>query len=145
MAVLSIGFADQIPIRQKRQSVGQVFDTLSCSPKIATAMSNCNKDLNERTKALREADISGDAGSCCYFAAFRQCVTSESSSHCGESTGRLVDSAIRAVQGAVMDKCSNYDYITPSCIFVMYYPWIIIAAVVLALVAIGCCLGACCC
>ena len=145
MAILTIGLSNQTPSREKRQLGRDIFDTIGCSPKIAGFVASCNKDLDERTKALREADIPGDAGTCCYFAAYRDCVKSRTLSECGPGAAGLVDNAIRNVQGAVVDKCSNFDYLTPSCIFVLYYPWLVLAAIVFALLAIGCCLGACCC
>lgn len=145
LTVLAVGCAGGIHVRSKRQSVTEIFDAARCGIKLPAISSQCNADLDERTKALREADIGGDAGTCCYFAAYRQCVKSKAQTECGDGAANAVDSFIRGVQGMLVDKCSAYDFFTPSCLFVLYYPWLIIGAIVLALVAIGCCLGSCCC
>lgn len=139
LTMLAAGEANNV--REKRQ----LRDAWTCMSKTAGILSQCNDDLGERSKAVRDADLAGDVSTCCYFVAYRQCVAAKAAEVCGDGIGDFVDRTIRGVQGALVDKCSDFDYLTPSCIFVLYYPWIIIASVILVLVGIGCCLGACCC
>lgn len=146
LTVLSLGRANEVLIRRARgTSLSDVVNAVACAPKLPSVIEECDREMDDRVRALKEVDVAGDASTCCYFAAFRQCVRTRGDIVCGKDTSSLLDTAIGAVQGTIMNKCSDFEYMTPSCLFVLYYPWLVLAGVLFFLIGIGWCLGACCC
>jgi len=130
--------------RDKRQiSWNGVIGTAACSPKVIQAAQECNRELDEKLKG-RESENS-DEMQCCRFAEFRRCIEWEANKECGKDPAESVNAMVKAIQGGLSSKCESYTYYSPVCIYYIWYNYLILGGIVLFILSIGCCLGACCC
>lgn len=144
--VLSIVVTDAgLDQRKKREvTASGVFGAIGCLPTVMSAVGTCNDVLNERMKEFNNENI-GNPGRCCWFAAFRKCVSDLAYEKCGRDATEVVDSVISSTQSTLQGECKDYQLYNPVCVYFVYFPYVVIGAVVSALILIGCCLGACCC
>ena len=122
------------------------MNTVKCLPTVLSAATKCNEELEKRLKDFADKENVPDAGKCCWFAAFRSCVWDLAYKECGQDAFNVMDTVVSRFQKDGLSlQCEGYTMYNPVCIFFIYLPYVIIAGVMLALLFIGCCIGACCC
>jgi len=124
---------------------------LNCPMKIASALlGECQKRLQERLDLVNTAEQEIDAAApsmfrCCYFQEFIHCVTEEAKLDCGPDVTSAVERQVSDRFRQFSRKCTDYSYYSASCIFVVWFNLIVIGAIVLGILLVGCCLGMCLC
>jgi len=124
---------------------------LNCPAKIASALlGECQKRLQERLDLVNTAEQEIDASApsmfrCCYFQEFIHCVTEEAKDDCGPDVTQAVERQVSDRFRQFSRKCTDYSYYSASCIFVVWFNLIVIGAIVLGILLVGCCLGMCLC
>lgn len=134
---------DQTLQRERRGVLDGIVGTLTC-PKVFSGAKQCAEELDEKVKG-REDDDSQDM-KCCSYAEYRRCVESFAKKECGKDAGDVVNSIVKGVQsGITFSKCEDYTWSSPTCIAVIWFNYLVVGAIVLMLISVGCCLGSCCC
>jgi len=129
--------------RSKRGLWDGIVGTVTCTPRVIEAAQQCGKDLDEKVKG-RENDNSRDM-KCCMYAEYRRCVHSAATKDCGNDASQVVDTVVRGIQSTLTQDCEQYQYYSPTCIGIIWFNYIILGSIVFAILAVGCCLGSCCC
>ncbi|KAI1287311.1 hypothetical protein HDE_10261 [Halotydeus destructor] len=129
---------NEILIREPRG----VLETFNCIRSSIAAAARCNDELDARTKNVQDSMDK----KCCWNAEFRLCVAVVASKECDKDDTETIDAIIRGLRTTVVpEQCKSYTPYDPVCIYVVYFDYIVVIGFLLAILLIGCCLGAICC
>lgn len=129
----------------------QIIKAISCPAKITSAMiGKCKTRLDEHLDLVdkSENDLNHVAPSmirCCYFAEYVHCVVQEAREECGELVNQSVEERVMKMYGTLNSRCDDYTINSPTCIIVVWFDFILSAALVGLVLIVGCCIGACLC
>lgn len=129
--------------RDRRGLWDGIVSTVSCTPTVVEAAQKCGKELDDKVKG-RENDQSKDM-QCCMYAEYRRCVHSSAVQSCGADASNVVDTVVKGIQSTLSSDCDQYQAYSATCITIIWWNYIIVGAIVAVILAIGCCLGSCCC
>ena len=131
---------------QQMNIFGTIFD---CFKMVTNAMSTCEQQLQDRLdlvdKASEQAGENVDKTmfTCCYFAEFSHCLDSKTEGKCGKDISTAISTSASSVAKVLNSKCSDYEYYSAKCLFVVYLNYIVIVAIILAVISVASCVIGC--
>ncbi|XP_053213132.1 uncharacterized protein LOC128396556 [Panonychus citri] len=126
-----------------------VPQTVECFKKITSALGTCEQVLQDRLDLVDKAsEQTGDKVdktmfSCCYFAEFSHCLDSKTEGKCGKDISSAIASGASSVAKVLNSKCEEYEYYSAKCLFVVYLNYIVVIAIILAVISVASCVIGC--